>query len=139
MRTAPCTLSRPPWPNCTIYCMPGPATLDCCRPGHKKTKKETSDVYKKERMELLRKILSYKDCRKVDCSIIIPTCLRMPTLVLPPVECMQRYHNPCLQGLFAHKYPENSALSNLGETSGTPSFRRTSDGFPHWRQKCSRL
>ena len=48
-----------------------------------KTKKETSDVYKQERMELLRKILSYKDCHKMDCGIVMPTCLRMPMLVLP--------------------------------------------------------
>ena len=59
------------------------------------------------RMELLRKILSYKDYRKMDCGIVIPTCLRMPTLVLPPSECMRRYHSQHLQGLFAHKYPEN--------------------------------
>ena len=58
-------------------------------------------------MELLRKILSYKDCCKMDCGIVMPTCLRMPTLVLPSSECMRRYHSPHLQGLFAHKYPEN--------------------------------
>ena len=85
----------------------GACDIGLLPPRSRKTKKEMSDVYKQERMELLRKILSYKDCRKVDCSIIIPTCLRTPTLVLPPVECMQRYHNPHLQGLFAHKYLEN--------------------------------
>ena len=72
-----------------------------------KTKKETGKVYQQERMELLRKILSYKDCRKVDCCIVVPTCLRTPMLVLPTSECMRRYHNPHLQGLFANKYPEN--------------------------------
>ena len=72
-----------------------------------KTKKETGKVYRQERMELLRKILSYKDCQKMDCGIVVPTCLRMPTLVLPSSECMRRYHSPHLQGLFAHKYPEN--------------------------------
>ena len=72
-----------------------------------KTKKETSNVYKQERMELLRKILSYKDCRKMDCDIVIPTCLKTPMLVLPSSKCMRRYHSPYLQGLFAHKYPEN--------------------------------
>ena len=50
-----------------------------------KTKKETGEVYQQERMELLRKILSYKDCRKVDCGIVVPTCLRMPTLGAPNV------------------------------------------------------
>ena len=72
-----------------------------------KTKKETGEVYQQERMELLRKILSYKDCRKVDCGIVVPTCLRTLTLVLPTSKCMHRYHNPHLQGLFANKYPEN--------------------------------
>ena len=72
-----------------------------------KTKKETGEVYWQERMELLRKILSYKDCRKMDCGIVVPTCLRTPTLVLPLSECMRKYHSPHLQGLFAHKYPEN--------------------------------
>ena len=76
-------------------------------PRSRKTKKETGKVYQQERMELLRKILSYKDCRKVDCGIVVPTCLRMPTLILLMPECMWRYHNPHLQGLFTNKYPEN--------------------------------
>ena len=76
-------------------------------PRSRKTKKETGKVYRQERMELLRKILSYKDCRKMDCGIVVPTCLRTLTLVLPSSECMRRYHSPHLQGLFAHKYPEN--------------------------------
>ena len=61
-----------------------------------KTKKEMGEVYWQERMELLRKILSYKDCRKVDCGIVVPTWFRMPMLVLPTSECMCRYHNPHL-------------------------------------------
>ena len=52
-------------------------------PRSHKTKKETGKVYRQERMEMLRKILSYKDCRKMDCGIVVPTCLRTPTLVLP--------------------------------------------------------
>ena len=43
----------------------------------------------------------------MDCGIVVPTCLRTPTLVLPSSECMRRYHIPHLQGLFVHKYPEN--------------------------------
>ena len=41
-----------------------------------KMKKEMGEVYRQERMELLRKTLSYKDCRKVDCGIVVPTCRR---------------------------------------------------------------
>ena len=72
-----------------------------------KNKQEMLDIYKQERMELIWKILGYKDWRKVDCHIIVPTCLRMLTLILPPAKCMRRYHDPCLQGLFAHQYPDN--------------------------------
>ena len=98
-------------------------------PRSRKTKKEMSEVYRQERMELLRKILSYKDCQKVDCGIVVPTCLRMPTLVLPTSECMRRYHNPHLQGLFANKYPENGfgyvqPRGDLRDCIVLPDFRQ---------------
>ena len=98
-------------------------------PHSRKTKKETCDVYKQERMELLCKILSYKDCCKVDCGIVVPTCLRTLMLVLPPSECMRRYHHPHLQGLFAHKYPENGfgyvqPRGDLRDSIILPDFQR---------------
>ena len=81
-----------------------------------KTKKETGDIYQQERMELLRKILSYKDCRKMDCGIVVLTCLRTPTLVLPTSECMHRYHNPHLQASsLTNTRRMGSAMSNLGD------------------------
>ena len=97
-------------------------------PWLRKTKKETGKVYQQERMELLRKILSYKDCRKMDCGIVVPTCLRMPMLVLPSSECMRRYHSPHLQGLFVHKYPENGfgyvqPRGDLRDSIVPPDFR----------------
>ena len=99
----------------------------------RKMKKEMGEVYRQERMELLRKMLSYKDCQKVDCGITVPTCLRMPTLVLPMSECMQRYHNPHLQGLFANKYPENGFgyVQPRGDLRDC-IVRRTSNDFPNW-------
>ena len=83
-------------------------------------------------MELLRKILSYKDCRKMDCGIVVPTCLSTPTLVLPTSECMRRYHSPHLQGLFAHKYPENGfgyvqPRGDLRDSIVLPDFRLLPD------------
>ena len=98
-------------------------------PRSRKTKKEMGEVYQQERMELLRKILYYKDCRKVDCGIVVPTCLRMLMLVLPTSECMHRYHNPHLQGLFANKYPENGfgyvqPRRDLRDCIVPPDFRR---------------
>ena len=85
----------------------GACDIGLLPPRLRKMKKEMGKVYRQERMELLRKILSYKDCRKMDCGIVVPTCLRTPMLVLLMSECMRRYHNPHLQGLFTNKYPEN--------------------------------
>ena len=85
----------------TMYA--GACDIGLLLPRSCQTKKEMGKVYWQERMELLRKILSYKDCRKVDCGIVVPTCLRTPTLVLPTSECIRRYHNPHLQGFFANK------------------------------------
>ena len=44
-------------------------------------------------------------------------------------ECMRRYHNPQLQGLFAHKYPENGfghvqPRGDLRDSIVPPDFRR---------------
>ena len=88
-----------------------------------------SDVYRQERMELLHKILSYKDCCKVDCGIVMPTCPRTLMLVLLLPECMRRYHNPHFQGLFAHKYPENGfglvqPRGDIRDSIVPPDFRR---------------
>ena len=111
----------------------GTCDIGLLPPRSHKMKEQTSDVYRQERMELLRKILSYKDCCKVDCGIMVPTCLRTPMLVLPTQECMRQYHHPHLQGLFTYKYPEMGlASSSPGEILGTPSFCRTFDGFQCW-------
>ena len=91
--------------------------------------KETGEVYRQERMELLRKILSYKDCRRVDCSIVVPTCLRMLTLVLPMSRVHAQVPQPHLQGLFANKYLENGfgyvqPRGDLRDCIVPPDFRR---------------
>ena len=107
----------------------GPRDIGLLPPRSCKTKKETGKVYWQERMELLRKILSYKDCRKMDCGIVVPTCLRTLMLVLPSSECMRRYHSPHLQGLFVHKYPENGfgyvqRRGDLRDCIVPPDFQR---------------
>ena len=109
MGDADSTLYTEPSSMAQVYDMmyAGAHDIGLLPPQSRKTKKETGEVYWQERMELLRKILSYKDCQKMDCGVVVPTCLRMPTFVLPLSECMRRYHSPHLQGLFAHKYPEN--------------------------------
>ena len=109
MGDADSTLYAEPSSMAQVYDMmyTGARDIGLMPPRSRKMKKETGKVYWQERMALLRKILSYKDCRRVDCSIVVPTCLRTPMLVLLTSKCMHRYHNPHLQGLFANKYQEN--------------------------------
>ena len=50
-------------------------------------------------------------------------------LVLPTSECMHRYHNQHLKGLFAKKYPENrfgyvQPRGDLRDCVVPPDFRR---------------
>ena len=71
----------------------------------RKTAEAVTELYLKERGELLNKIDSYLQNRKMECGIVVPTCLRTPVLILDPRECMRRYHKPELQGSFPTKFP----------------------------------
>ena len=41
----------------------------------------------------------------MDGDVVVPTCLRMPTLVLPTGCFMQLYYNPDTQGQYASQFP----------------------------------
>ena len=71
----------------------------------RKTAEGVAELYLQERGELLNKINSYLHNRKMECGIVIPTCLHTPVLILDPKECMRRYHNPDLQGSFPTRFP----------------------------------
>ena len=71
----------------------------------RKTAEGVAELYRKERGELLNKIDSYLQNRKMKCGIVVPTCLCTPVLILDPRECMRRYHKPELQGAFPTKFP----------------------------------
>ena len=71
----------------------------------RKTAEGVAELYIQERGELLNKIDSYLDNRKMECNIVVPTCLRTPVLILYPKECMRRYHNLELQGTFPTQFP----------------------------------
>ena len=43
--------------------------------------------------------------RVMDGNIIVPTCLRMPTLILPTGRFVQLYYDPDAQGQFASHFP----------------------------------
>ena len=72
-----------------------------------KTAEDVAALFLRERGELLARIRSYINNRTIECNIVVPTCLRMPVLILDPKECMRRYHHPTLQGAFPTDFPIN--------------------------------
>ena len=52
-----------------------------------------------------QKILGCLDMRVLDGDLIVPTCLCMPTLILPPRHFVQMYYNPDVQGRYASQFP----------------------------------
>ena len=87
----------------------------------RKTAEGVAELYNKERGELLNKIDGYLQNRKMECGIVVPTCLRTPVLILDPQECMRRYHKPELQGAFPTKFP----IEGFGPVQPRNDLRRS--------------
>ena len=62
-------------------------------------------VYKDEARQACQKILRCLDMRVLDGDLVVPTCLRMPTLILPTGHFMQLYYSPDAQGCYALQFP----------------------------------
>ena len=100
----------------------------------RKTAEGVAELYIQERGELLNKIDSYLDNRKMECNIVVPTCLRTPVLILDPKECMRRYHNPELQGAFPTQFP----VEGFGFVQPRNDLRRSIIP-PHFRELPTRV
>ena len=87
----------------------------------RKTAEGVAALYNKERGELLNKIDGYLQNRKMECGIVVPTCLRTPVLILDPPECMRRYHKPELQGAFPTEFP----IEGFGPVQPRNDLRRS--------------
>ena len=65
----------------------------------------TTRIYKDEASQVCQKILRYLDMRVMDGDLIMLTCLRTPTLILP-VGCFTKmYYDPDPQGQYASQFP----------------------------------
>ena len=62
-------------------------------------------VYEDETQQACQKILRCLDIRVLDGDLIVPTCLRTPTLILTTGRFMQLYYNPDAQGQYASQFP----------------------------------
>ena len=65
----------------------------------------TARVYEDEVKQVRQKILRYLDMRVMDGDLVVPTCLRMPTLILPAGHFAVMYYDPDTQGQYASHFP----------------------------------
>ena len=72
----------------------------CCRDS-----KAAGHVYKDEARQACQKILRCMDVRLLDGDLVVPTCLRMPTLIHPTRHFIQMYYNLDAQGHYASQFP----------------------------------
>ena len=62
-------------------------------------------VHEDEAQQVCQKILRYLDMRVMDSNLVVPTCLRTPTLILPARCFVQLYYDPDAQGQYASNFP----------------------------------
>ena len=65
-------------------------------------------VHEDEAQKVCVKILRCLDMRVMDGDLIVPTCLRTPTLILPAQCFVQLYYDPDAQGQYASDFPTRS-------------------------------
>ena len=65
----------------------------------------TTRVYKDEAKQVRQKILRYLNMRVMDGDLVVPTCLWMPTLILPASHFAVMYYDPEAQGQYASQFP----------------------------------
>ena len=62
-------------------------------------------VHEDEAQQVCQKILRCLDMRVMDGDLIVPTCLRMPTLILPARRFVQLYYDLDAQGQYTSDFP----------------------------------
>ena len=65
----------------------------------------TGRVHKDEAQQVCQKILRCLDMRVMDGNLVVPTCLRTPTLILQAGRFVQLYYDPDAQGQYASHFP----------------------------------
>ena len=65
----------------------------------------TTRIYEDEAKQVRQKILRYLDMRVMDGDLVVPTCLQMPTLILPTGCFAVMYYNLDAQGQYVSHFP----------------------------------
>ena len=62
-------------------------------------------VHEDEAQQVCQKIVRCLDMRVMDSDLVVPTCLRTPTLILPAGHFVQLYYNLDAQGQYTSHFP----------------------------------
>ena len=65
----------------------------------------TARIYEDEPRQVCQKILRCLDMRVMDGDLVVPTCLRTPTLILPAGCFVKMYYDLDAQGQYASQFP----------------------------------
>ena len=79
----------------------------CCRDDN-----ATARIYEDEAKQVRQKIFRYLDVRVMDKDLVVPTCLRTPTLILPTGCFTVMYYDLDAQGQYASQFPTGVMCSN---------------------------
>ena len=66
-------------------------------------------MHEQEMAQVRQKILRCLDMRVMDGDLVVPMCLRTPTLILPVGHFMQLYYDTDCQGPYASQFPEDGS------------------------------
>ena len=72
---------------------------------HCRDSSATARVHEDEAQQVCQKILRCLDMRVMDGDLIVPTCLRMPMLILSARRFVQLYYDPEAQGQYTSDFP----------------------------------
>ena len=72
---------------------------------HCRDSSETAQVHEDKAQQVCQKILRCLDMRVMDGDLIVPTCLRTPTLILLARHFIQLYYDLEAQGQYASDFP----------------------------------
>ena len=72
---------------------------------HCRDSSATARVHEDKAQQVCQKILRCLDMRVMDSDLVVLTCLRTPTLILPARRFVQLYYDPDAQGQYASDFP----------------------------------
>ena len=88
----------------------------------------TARVHEDEAQQVCQKILKCLDMRVMDGDLVVPTCLRTPTLILLARRFVQLYYDPDAQGQYASHFPTRGQHRGCQHSKAPPAALSSGHG-----------